>query len=290
MKPLLLILSVFIFSCNKVYEKSHYKNVCDFAIKYSESKRTGLNKQVKIHSKKDSDKDGVIDARDNCPFVFNPDQKDINNNKIGDACEVIPGYVAYIEFNGYYLNNPLWNFGVPLQLQPSMLYQAEIDSALTIVYEDYRNFNVIITTDSLLYNKTDSFKRQKMVVTQSYEWFGSQAGGVSYTGSMFWGDNTPGFIFSSLLNFNPKYIGEIISHELGHTIGLHHQSIYNTSCSMISIYNTGDNLRSGIFSSTYAPIMGNSLNAKYGIWWIGASQLSCNDIQNDSLIIANNLK
>lgn len=35
----------------------------------------------------DTDSDGVPDAQDNCPMVSNPDQADVNNNGIGDACE-----------------------------------------------------------------------------------------------------------------------------------------------------------------------------------------------------------
>ncbi len=35
----------------------------------------------------DSDGDGIIDKEDNCKNIKNPDQKDENNNKIGDACE-----------------------------------------------------------------------------------------------------------------------------------------------------------------------------------------------------------
>jgi hypothetical protein len=35
----------------------------------------------------DIDGDGVPDIYDNCISIFNPDQKDINDNKIGDACE-----------------------------------------------------------------------------------------------------------------------------------------------------------------------------------------------------------
>jgi hypothetical protein len=35
----------------------------------------------------DRDGDGLIDAKDNCPTVANKDQEDLNNNKIGDACE-----------------------------------------------------------------------------------------------------------------------------------------------------------------------------------------------------------
>lgn len=35
----------------------------------------------------DSDDDGVCDTRDNCPFVANFDQRDSNQNGIGDACD-----------------------------------------------------------------------------------------------------------------------------------------------------------------------------------------------------------
>lgn len=35
----------------------------------------------------DTDKDGIINKNDNCPNVSNPDQKDLDNDKIGDACD-----------------------------------------------------------------------------------------------------------------------------------------------------------------------------------------------------------
>lgn len=35
----------------------------------------------------DSDFDGLVDSIDNCQSVSNPDQKDLNHNGIGDACE-----------------------------------------------------------------------------------------------------------------------------------------------------------------------------------------------------------
>jgi len=39
----------------------------------------------------DDDGDGIIDQYDNCPSISNPDQLDINNNSIGDACEDFDG-------------------------------------------------------------------------------------------------------------------------------------------------------------------------------------------------------
>ncbi|MBL8785709.1 MAG: hypothetical protein JNJ59_12445 [Deltaproteobacteria bacterium] len=37
----------------------------------------------------DSDSDGILDARDNCPAVANGDQKDSDHNGVGDACDTI---------------------------------------------------------------------------------------------------------------------------------------------------------------------------------------------------------
>ena len=37
---------------------------------------------------KDTDGDTIIDSRDNCLSIANPDQKDTNNNGIGDACDI----------------------------------------------------------------------------------------------------------------------------------------------------------------------------------------------------------
>lgn len=39
---------------------------------------------------KDSDSDGILNAKDNCPLVKNPDQKDRDNDGLGDACDNAP--------------------------------------------------------------------------------------------------------------------------------------------------------------------------------------------------------
>jgi hypothetical protein len=39
---------------------------------------------------KDSDRDGIPDATDNCPEVANPGQADADRDEVGDACDVLP--------------------------------------------------------------------------------------------------------------------------------------------------------------------------------------------------------
>jgi hypothetical protein len=38
----------------------------------------------------DLDKDGIIDASDNCKYMYNPSQEDLDNSGVGDACEFSP--------------------------------------------------------------------------------------------------------------------------------------------------------------------------------------------------------
>ena len=39
----------------------------------------------------DADGDGIVDADDNCPNVYNPQQLDANSNGTGDCCDTAPG-------------------------------------------------------------------------------------------------------------------------------------------------------------------------------------------------------
>ncbi len=41
----------------------------------------------KQSGKEDGDRDGSIDTRDNCPDMYNPDQKDRDDDRVGDACD-----------------------------------------------------------------------------------------------------------------------------------------------------------------------------------------------------------
>ncbi|MDP9230541.1 MAG: hypothetical protein M3O67_07705, partial [Bacteroidota bacterium] len=148
------------------------------------------------------------------------------------------GSVILLDFDGYVVKNTSWNYNGDINCAPANLTVAQIEEIFKRVSNDYSPFNITITTDEAVYTAANIYKRMRVVLTESWEWYG-QAGGVAYTNSFTWGDNTPCFIFSSLLNYNTKFISEAASHEAGHTLGLRHQASYDASGVKLSDYNYG---------------------------------------------------
>jgi hypothetical protein len=147
--------------------------------------------------------------------------------------------VVYIDFNGQYVTGSPWNWNGPINAAPSGLSNAAMKEIFASVAADYRIFNVNITTDPAKYSAAPPAARMRVIVTTTSSWYGS-AGGVSYVGSYTWGDETPCWVFSALLNYNAKKVAEAISHESGHTLGLQHQSRYDVNCNKVNEYNPGN--------------------------------------------------
>ncbi|HVP80104.1 MAG TPA: thrombospondin type 3 repeat-containing protein [Thermodesulfobacteriota bacterium] len=57
---------------------------------YAAGNWTGNSNEARLVSIADSDGDGVPDELDNCPYVYNPDQKDTDGDGVGDACDNCP--------------------------------------------------------------------------------------------------------------------------------------------------------------------------------------------------------
>jgi hypothetical protein len=236
----------------------------------------------------DADKDGIADNIDNCPSNFNPNQADSDADGKGDACDpiepptIIYPWVILLDFDGHYVNTPYWNGGIPFYATPSGMSAVEINNIVAEVKKDYAQFPVTVTTDTSIYQKASTIKRQRIVITSYNEWYGS-SGGVAYIDGIDWSGGSysfgevPAFVFSKTLSYNQKYIGEAISHETGHTLGLYHQIQCSSTGTFLSEYFNGG-------SSPNAPIMGVSYY-RPGEWWIGPNSLGCTTIQNDSLKI-----
>ena len=190
----------------------------------------------------------------------------------------------FLDFDGHYVSSTIWNGGKPLDCAPSGMNDAQITEIFNRVSEDYRPFNVNITTDSTKFLAAPLTKRIRMIVTTTSAWY-QGVGGVAFVGSFTWGDDTPGFIFPDRLGpFKPKIVAECCSHESGHTLGLSHQSKYDPSCSMTAIYNDG--IGSG--ESGWAPIMGNSYYKNLTGWNNGPTPSGCSALQDNLSIITKN--
>lgn len=185
--------------------------------------------------------------------------------------------VIFLDFDGHTVDNTAWNLSGPIVCGGSGLNSTQITEIFNRVAEDYRPFALNITTDSTKYWSAPVDKRTRVIITVTYSWYGSGAGGVSYVGTYGDIDNTPCFVFSSLLGYNVKQISEAVAHEAGHTLWLYHQSSYDGNCVKISDYNTGQ----GSGEIGWAPIMGVGYYQNLTLWNLGPNSYGCNVIQND---------
>lgn len=188
----------------------------------------------------------------------------------------------YLDFDGEYVTGTAWNWGGPITAEPaSLITPAGITEIFNRVAEDYRIFNVNVTTDVDVYLSVPFEKRLHVIVTPSSAWYGN-AGGVAYVGSYSWADGTPAWVFSNKLGHNIKYIAEACAHEAGHALGLQHQSTYNSSCQKTAEYAGGQ----GSGEIGWAPIMGVGYYKNLTTWHYGTNASGCNEMQNDIGIIA----
>lgn len=188
--------------------------------------------------------------------------------------------VIFLDFDGHTVDGTGWNIGGPLYLGNSGMTTSNIVDVFNRVAEDYRPFNVNVTTDSTKFLAAPLFSRMRVILTTSYEWFGA-SGGVAFVGSFIWGDDTPCFVFTSLLG-NSKNISEAASHEAGHTLGLYHQSNYDpVTCAKTSEYHAG----AGIGEIGWAPIMGVGYYQNLTLWNNGPNSYGCTNYQSDLSVI-----
>jgi predicted Zn-dependent protease len=189
--------------------------------------------------------------------------------------------VMLLDFDGQRISSNYWNNGQTFTCAPSGFDATQIALILNEVRTDYARYKINITIDEQVYLQANAAKRMRVVLTPTSGWY-TGVSGVTYTGSLTWGNDTPCFVFIDRLSYNTHLVSEICAHELGHAVGLRHQSTYSATCGFISAYNSGD--------GTNAPLMGNSLYATNGgSWWVGPTPMGCTTVQDDDKILTANL-
>lgn len=211
-----------------------------------------------------------------------PDTYSFKRNPNAGKPAAIPNATIYLDFDGEVVSNTAWNAKGTIYAAAANLSVTEVERIVKRVSEDFSPFDVVVTTDETIYQATNPYKRTRVIVTETWEWFGV-VGGTAFNNSFTWGNNTPVFIFSTLLNYNEKFIAEAISHEVGHTLGLLHQADYDPAGTLLSEYNMG----CGDGITSWAPIMGIGYYQNVTTWHKGPTVLGYNNIQDDVAIISN---
>ncbi len=191
--------------------------------------------------------------------------------------------VLYLDFDGQAVYGTAWNttYSTPtINALPSTLSPAVMTEIWKRVSEDYRPFDVNVTTDVNKFNAATPTLRMRIVITPSSTWYPSSVGGVAFLNSFSWGGNpdTPCWVFENMLSYSAKNCAEAASHEGGHTLSLKHQSIWNpTTCTKTAEYHNG--IGTGVTS--WAPIMGVGYSKNVTIWHNGPNSTTCTTLQFD---------
>lgn len=186
------------------------------------------------------------------------------------------GGTIYLNFYGKVVTGTSWNVYGDFTVIDAGLTAEEIDTIKNKIVSYYNPYNVIVTTDETIFNNTAPGKRIEIIFTQSHEWYGNNAGGVAYLNSFTWTtQESPAFVFTTLLAYSTHKITEAGAHEAGHTLGLRHQVVCDNGV-VVNSYNPGDGMT--------APIMGVSYYVPSGDFRLGPCSSAC-ALQDDVAIL-----
>jgi hypothetical protein len=219
---------------------------------------------------------GVIGSQSNIPGEY---RKGVETNIQGFTA---PELLLFLDFDGAVVRrgfpNPtgssssIISFGIANCPSP-LLSKVQIDSIVDFVADDFAPFKIRITTDQnefLAY--TPHVNKQLCIITTLPQVIGqpSNIGGVSPT--LGFGNRDPFdpcFVFATLYHGVVPEIANTISHEVGHTLGLFHQSEYNEECGYVQEYNPGY----GIGNISFGAIMGDPNGKRISNWYAQSCQL-----------------
>ena len=202
--------------------------------------------------------------------------------------------VIYLDFNGHTVTGTSWNTSlsrtsvqcVPFDLDgdPTTFSDAEqavITEVWERVSEDYKAFNINVTT---VEPATFTAKTARVLITKNKDASGannpsSTAGGVGYLNVFGISDYparySPVFAYFNNVSNSAANISEVISHEVGHNLGLNHDGTKSAE------YYTGH----GSGETAWAPIMGASYGRNFTQWSKG-EYYNSNNAQDDLAVIS----
>jgi hypothetical protein len=226
-------------------------------------------------------------------MAFDPDQASVpissppaRSSKPGSA------NVVYLDFNGHNVTGTSWNSSrttfqcVPFDLDGDATTfndyeQSQIIEVWERVAEDFKAFDINVTTE-----EPESFgpKIARALITKNKDATGasnpsSTAGGVAYKNvfglNSFHTSYSPAFAYFNNVGSTARNIAEVVSHEVGHNLGLSHDG--TSSAEYYSGHGTGE--------ISWGAIMGASYGKNFTQWSKG-EYYRANNKEDDIAIIA----
>ena len=202
--------------------------------------------------------------------------------------------VIYLDFDGHTTSNTIWNqfitdgdpfttpaFSMDGSSNFSSIERERIQRIWQRVVEDFAPFDVDVTTQD---PGVEALRRLGAGDTQwgirvviggdSADWYTGNAGGVAFLETFNASSDIPTFAFSEEFDENEKFTAEVISHEVGHTLGLSHDGT-NT----LEYYGGHGNGSTG-----WAPIMGVGYGREL-VQWSRGQYNSADNTEDDLRII-----
>jgi hypothetical protein len=176
--------------------------------------------------------------------------------------------VIYCNFKGEAVNQPLWSLSTINAAPAGLSNEAELE-ILKLVAEDFAPFDVNVTNDRSVYDRTPTYKRVMCISTPT-DTASPGAGGVAYLNTF--GDD--------IVCWDFNLDGDTISHEVGHTLNLDH---HGDSSQNAPEYHDGHSSE----SRDWGPIMGSASGAKMVQWSDGNYRFATNSNQDDLQLITN---
>jgi len=192
--------------------------------------------------------------------------------------------VLYLDFDGAVVTDPFWASGATINALPSGLSNEKITDIWKVMAEDFRPFDVNVTTVESDYTSGKIGSRMRCVFTPTTD-AAPGAGGVAYLGSFKWSGTTPCWAFngtgSSATSSTAVHVGSMTgSHEFGHTFNLRHDGDTSQTGSS-GIYYAGH----GTGVTSWGPIMGAPFTASV-IQWSKGEYATANNTEDDVATIS----
>jgi hypothetical protein len=192
--------------------------------------------------------------------------------------------VLYLDFDGAVVTDPRWASGATINASPSELSNEKITDIWKVIVEDFRPFDVNVTTVESDYTNGKIGSRMRCIFTPTTDAMPG-SGGVALLGSFKSSGTTPCWAFlgtgsSAKLPGAVNIASLVGSHELGHTFGLKHDGD-TSQTGLKREYYAGH----GTGVTSWGPIMGNPEPASVKQWSKG-EYLNASNSEDDLAIIS----